>query len=740
MQTANQLIKTSSSKLAELSRFLGVTDNEKRQFDELSSLLGQYLDKSELADVRRAFELGAAAHEGQRRIKGEKYINHPLAVAKRLARLHLDSHTIMAAILHDTLEDTKITRDLLQREFGTDVANLVDGVSKVTGTEFKDKTDEEAENLRRLLIAAAADIRVILIKLADRMHNLDSLEVHRLDKRKRIVNQTREIYIPMAYMLGMHEWHQDMEDLCFKAIYPDRYKTIENAINRIVTAKTRNIMKRHAKTITDSLGEMDISADVSWRRKRVSAIHEKMRRKRESYQSISFNAIKDLFGIRVVLESEDDCYRSLGIIHRQFTPISHEFDDYIAIPKINGYRSLHTSVYDESGRIMEIQIRTRRMNDIAEHGIASHLSYKNGVRPEQIFTLDDIPWLKDELSHSFEKHEVSSEYLENLKRNLFYDSVFVMTPQGDIKRLKKGATVIDFAYAVHTELGDQVKSATIGGTPVPLHTVLEDGDLVEIKKRKFGKPDPQWEKFVVTGKAKMAIRRAMKDKTAKDYVRMGERLFKNALKRQRVKSSAITDELKQNLARKLHLDGWRTILHEIGAGRRFAPVIVSQLLSDESPGTEKLPGGDMSVSIDGTEGTVVQYAKCCHPIPNDSIVGFWSTAGGIVIHVADCNNVRNSRFPPERWQKLFWTSKPEGVFRVTIRVESEDRSGLLAEIATKIASVNANIGDCRLVSSEASTVTLEFDLDVTDRKHLADIIRRVRDVNSVFHIQRHRLV
>ncbi len=739
MPTANQLIKTSSSKLIELYRRLGIPDREKRQFDNICNLLAEYLDKHEIDEVRRSYEIGAAAHAGQRRIKGEKYINHPLAVAEMLVKLQLDSHTIMAAILHDTLEDTDVTWETLKREFGEDVANLVNGVSKVTGTEFKDKDDEEAENFRRLLVAAAGDIRVILIKLADRMHNLESLDVHRLGKRKRIVNQTRDIYIPMTYMMGMHEWHRRLEDLCFKAIYPSRYRTISNAIRKTVKSRATISINRHVKTITNILKDHGITADVSWREKNVSAIHEKMRRKRESNQSISFTSIKDLVGFRVVLDSEDDCYRALGVIHKNYKPISREFNDYIAIPKFNGYRSLHTSVYDESGRIMEIQIRTHKMHEIAEYGIASHLSYKTNVRPSQIRELGDIPWLKDLLDHSVNHNEVGREFLENLKRNLYFDSVFVVTPQGESKRLKKGATVIDFAYAVHTDLGHQVKSATIGGERVPLHTVLQDGDQVEIKKRAFGSPDPQWEKFVVTAKAKMAIRRALKDKTAQDYVRMGERLLRNELKSQKIKYSIISDEMKDSLVKRLHLDEWHTILQEIGNGSRFAPVIVKQLFADQSSADEKFHRRVMSVSIDGTEGMVVQYAKCCNPIPNDSIVAFWSAGGGIVIHIADCNNVLYSKFPPERWQKFYWTDKPEGVFRVAIRVDAEDRSGLLGQIATDIASMDANIGDCRIVTTDGASVTLEFDIDVSDRQHLARIIRKIKKVPSVFHIQRYRL-
>ena len=647
----------------------------------------------------------------------------------------------MAAILHDTLEDTEVTRELLEREFGEDVTNLVVGVSKVTGSEFKDKDDEEAENLRRLLVAAAGDIRVILIKLADRMHNLSTLDVHRLVKRERIVRQTREIYIPMTYMMGMYEWHRELEDLCFRAIYPDRYRTIARSIRKTVRVHSGRFNKpprqdNHRLTTRSRYCKQKLHGARRMLRpftKRCveNVIHTKQCRLPRSRICSVFASM---------LDSEDDCYRALGIIHRHYMPISREFNDYIAMPKINGYRSLHTSVYDESGRILEIQIRTHAMHELAEYGIASHLSYKTNVKPSKIRTLDEIPWLKDLLDHSIDRNEVGREFLENLKRNLFFDSVFVITPQGQLKRLKKGATVIDFAYAVHTELGNQVKTATIGGERVPLHTVLEDGDQVEITKKAFGKPDPRWEKFVVTAKAKMAIRRALKDKSAKDYVRMGERLFKKELKSQKIKNSAVTDDMRDNLAKKLHLDSWDMILHEIGNGNRFAPVIVKQLFSELSSDAKKLSKRELSVSIDGTEGIVVQYAKCCNPIPNDSIVGYWNAGGGIVIHIADCNNVRFSKLPPERWQKFYWTEKPEGVYRVAVRVDAEDRSGLLGHIATQIASLNANIGDCRIVSHVSTSVTLEFDIDVTDRVHLAQIMRKIKKVQSVFHIQRYRLV
>ena len=742
--TANQLNQTPpSSKLRELLRQLSVSDRkEKRQFEKLENQLAEYLGESELDLVRDSFEVAAGAHEGQVRINREKYISHPLAVAQLLADLKLDSHTIVAAILHDTIEDTHLTRDYIESKFGKEVAILVDGVSKVTGSEFKDKEDEEAENVRRLLIASADDIRVILIKLADRMHNLESLDVHRLEKRKRIVRQTREIYIPMTYMLGMYEWHRQLEDLCFKAIYPNRYQTISNELKKSVKDRTAGSINRLVNAIKKNLNDHGLHAEVAWRQKNVAAIHEKMRHRRESNKSISFAAIKDLVGIRVMLGTEDECYRALGIIHKHYTPIMGEFNDYIAVPKTNGYRSLHTSVHDQKGKVVEIQIRTHEMHAIAEYGIASYVSYKSKVRRARIRTVEEVPWLRELLDQAGDHNDRGREFLDNLKRQLFFDSVIVVTPQGERMRLKRGSTVIDFAYAIHTELGNQAKSATIGGERVPLHTVLEDGDLVEIKKRPLGKPDPRWEKFVVTAKAKMAIRRALKDTSDDDYVRMGERLFRKALKEMNYKTSAVTDELKEGLAKKLGVDGWRSILLQIGKGQRYEPVVVTQLFAEPAQDGANLDpsNGHMPVSIDGTEGVVVQYAKCCNPIPDDSIVGFRKAGGGIVMHISDCNNARKSKLPPEKWQRFYWTESPEGVYRVAVRVEAEERGGLLAELTAAIWSVKAtNIEDCRVAGRTGTAITIEFLIDVANRYHLAQVVRKIRKLDEILHIERIRL-
>ena len=720
---------TSSSKFTKLRRLAGTLENEKVLLGDLCKKLDSYLPEHEIEKVCSAYEIGAKAHEGQRRLMGESYINHPLEVALLLADLHLDSNTIIAAILHDTIEDTALSKQDLANRFGEEIAALVEGVSKVSYVEFETPLHAEAENLRRMVLAMSGDIRVILIKLADRMNNLESLHVHRLEKRKRIAAQTSEIYVPIAHLLGMYSWQKKLEDLCFKAIYPKRFETISKAIERD-SRRADKIVKKHIGALEKILKDARIKGEVSGRLKNVSALHKKMRQKGNSLK-----AVQDVFAFRIVVNSVDDCYRTLGLVHNRYKPISGEFDDYIAIPKINGYQSLHTTVYGTFGRTVEVQIRTVDMHRIAESGVASHLQYKTYGAVDRNSGIPGIQWIND-LVHTSEEDELPGEYLENLKLSLFPDDVYVFTPQGEIKRLKKGATVIDFAYAVHSDVGNRAKSASINGQRVALHTQLTNGDHVEIEHDRFARPDASWLNFAVTSKARMAIRNALKLRDRDQAEIMGDKLLKKALKERKIKPSAIGDKDKELLAKKLKVESWSTVLYELGMGQRIASVIVRQLFPEAFNDPATNASGEYSVAIHGTEGLGIQYAKCCSPIPGDPIVGFSSINRGIVIHTEDCINARDLKHGPERWNKFHWTSAPQGHFNVTIRLDADNKKGVLAGIAARIAGQEANISGGEFGARGKDIVTMEFDIEVTGRNQLASIIKRIKNDPAVHRVRR----
>jgi len=729
MSIASQISTTPRPSLAGLRRRIGIPEREDAQFKSLVKKLDKYLSKSQIEGVQRAYAIGAQAHDGQRRLEVEKYINHTLAVASLLAELKLDSSTIIAAILHDALEDTHLTKAEMADVFGDEVANLVDSVSKIDKLQFDSPQHAEAENLRRMFLASASDLRVILIKMADRLHNLNSLHVHRVEKRQRIVNETRDIYITIANLLGMGNWQREMQELCLKALHPKRYKVIHKAVRTDLKQSVEQTVRKHTATIRKLLEEEGIEGDVVGRFKETAAIHEKMRKKGNSLRRVP-----DLFAFRIIVNSVGDCYRVLGLIHNLYKPISGEFNDYIAIPKMNGYQSLHTTVHGNFGRAIEVQIRTKEMHKVAESGIASHLSYKTGSATADDTQLPGVQWL-NEVIKSLEEHQSPAEYLENLKLKLFPDYVYVFTPKGEIKRLKKGATVIDYAYAIHSAIGNGAKSATIDDLPAPFHTVLKNGDRVEITKSRFSRPDPAWLNFVVTSDARTAIRRALKEMSSKELIKMGDRIFKSMLKKYKIKQAAVTDEMKEELADRLGVTAWADILQEIGTGERFAAAVIGQMFPATFLNSSK---SSEVISIQGTEGLGVQYAKCCNPIPKEPIVGVFNRGRGIVVHTQDCLNVRQSKLSPEFWQKLNWARKPKGQYRVTLLVSSQNEIGILAAVSSRISQLDAEITRCmtRISKSDAS---MEYEIEVQDTEHLDAITQSILRHSLVNRVERVKL-
>ena len=696
---------------------------------DLCELLETYLPHNEVNDVYRAYLFGAEAHDGQIRKSGEPYIHHPLEVANILAGMHLDSRSIIAAILHDTIEDTETVKDHIASQFGEDVAELVDGVSKISQIEFQSKEEEQAENFRKMLLAMTRDIRVIIIKLADRLHNMRTISALPIYKRHGIARETLDIYAPIANRLGVRQWAVELEDLSFAALYPMRYRILSNAMRKR-HGNRKAIVERINEAIVEQLKLEEVDGEVSGREKNVYNIYRKMREK-----NLSFEQVHDIYAFRVVVDKVDTCYRVLGIIHNLYKPIPGRFKDYIAIPKTNGYQSLHTVVFGPYSVTIEVQIRTREMHHVAEVGVAAHWLYKSGEAHGDSAHETALQWLKNLLDIQ-QKAGNPREFLEHLKVDLFPDEVYVFTPGGDIKKLPRGATMIDFAYDVHTDVGNQAVGARVNHKMVPLRSELHNGDHVEILTSEWSRPNPTWLDYVFTGKARATIRSYLKNQQHHEAVIFGERLLDRALQALDSSLENIGENTRQKLLKELSLKSWDNLLSDIGLGNRQAPLVARQLIpaaEDETRGETK---GIPAVAIHGTEGVVVNFARCCRPIPGDPILGFLSAGRGIVVHTEDCPNVAEFRKHPERWIDIKWEPDSEGTYPVNLRIESRNKRGVLAAVASTISEQEANIDSVSFDERDGHFTTMLFTIDVRDRDHLAKIMRSIRSNESIVRVNR----
>lgn len=699
----------------------------------LCDLIKEYLDDAAVRDIYRAYLFGAQAHDGQIRRSGEPYIHHPIAVAEILAELRLDSRSIIAAILHDVIEDTSTVKNEIAAEFGDDVAQLVDGVSKINQIEFDSKEHAEAENFRKMLLAMSQDIRVILIKLADRLHNMRTLDALTPAKQRRVARQTLEIFAPIANRLGLHQWSRELEDLSFSHLYPVRYRAIAKALNKR-QGNRRSVIKKLLGAIERELEAAGIKAVATGRKKNVYSIYKKMLRKRRPFEELH-----DIYGIRIIVQSVEDCYRALGVIHSLYKPIHGRFTDYIAIPKANGYQSLHTTVFGSFGESLEVQIRTDDMNRTAEAGIAAHWIYKadvpDDVKPRQLAR----QWLLDLLDTQKETGN-PREFLEHLKIDLFPDEVYVFTPSGDIKKLPRGATALDFAYAVHTDVGNHCAGARVNHELVSLPTVLTNGDHVEIIASDSATPTASWLSYTVTGKARATIRQFLKQQRRDDAIDLGKRLLARAIKTRRFGRKRLTDDQKHALLDSLGVANWDDLLNDIGLGKRLPSMVAKQLLP---PRRGKKEGGqsymaDEPLAIHGAEGMLVNYARCCGPVPGDTIVGFFTAGRGVVVHIADCPNTAEYRKHPDKWVHVGWAEDVQGEFSVTLRVDAQNKRGVLAGIATAIAEQNSNINNVEVFERDGQFSAIRFTIDVSDRVHLARIMRRIRRDPGVVKVSRNK--
>ena len=696
--------------------------------EPLSRVLEGYMPADQIRAVRKAHDFGAKMHAGQVRSSGEPYIYHPLAVARILAEMRLDAQTICAAILHDVIEDTDITKAQLAEDFGEDVAELVDGVSKLAKVEGMSRAEQQAESFRKLLLAVTQDIRVILIKLADRLHNMRTLGAMIPEKRRRKAKETLEIYAPIAHRLGIHFIRVELEDLAFANMYPKRYSVFARAVKEQL-GDTRGVIKEIEQRLGKALRDEGIGATVVGRQKNLYSIYQKMRRKR-----LKFPDVMDLLGFRIIVNKVDDCYRALGIAHHVYRPISELFNDFIATSKVNGYQSLHTTCVGPQGRKIEIQIRTRDMHHISESGIAAHWQYKLGDKGTQ--TSAPQVRAREWLRGLFDMQGGGAiDFMEHVKVDLFPDEVYVFTPKGQIRRLPRGATPVDFAYSVHTDLGDKCVAARIDQHLEPLSTPLANGQTVEIITARHAQPNAAWLNFVKSAKARSRIRAFLKNQREDEAIRLGRRLLEKSMRELKIPTSRLKGEAAQSVLAIYELQDMEELLLSIGLGQRLAPLVARHF----TPNSIAADGASRSLplAVEGTEGLVLDYARCCHPIPGDEIRGHVSVGRGIVIHRMECKHAQEAKGAPQDWIALIWADHVQGDFLAELRVKGENKRGTLGRIATEISNADSSIENVNMADKvDTESADMRFVITVRDRDQLARVLRRIRRLDGVSRVIR----
>ncbi len=694
--------------------------------NQLVSKLENYLPPDQVERVQAAYEFSATAHKGQKRLSGEPYISHPIAAANILADLHVDAETIIAAILHDVIEDTPTAKEQIAEQFGREVAELVDGVTKLDQIKFKSREEAQAESFRKMLLAMVRDIRVILVKLADRTHNMRTLDAMPLPKRRLVARETLEIYAPVADRLGLYSIKIELEELGFKALYPHRYRVIEKELKR-ARGNQKQFVGKIASALQSALKKGGIEAQVEGREKHLFSVYRKMRTK-----GVSLSEIVDVYGFRIVVDTVDTAYRALGAVHGLYKPMPGRFKDYVAIPRSNGYQSLHTTLFGPNGVPLEVQIRTVDMHRVAESGIAAHWKYKTGEKLGSAQQDRAREWLNGLMQ--MQEGGNSEEFLESVKVDLFPDKVYVFTPKGEILRLPRGATAVDFAYAVHTDVGNRCVAAKVDRRLVPLRTALRNGQTVEIITAKGATPNPAWMGFVASAKARAAIRHYLKNLKRSEAIDLGKRMLNQALGEFSLTLKKIPDEQIQPTLNELGMKTAEDLYEKIGLGERLAPLIARRLLPADE--TAMQSGAAVPLVIAGTEGLVVAYARCCFPIPSDPIMAYLSSGRGVVIHRETCGNLAGFRKQPDKWLSVSWQKNLDRLFSSEIRVEVANKMGVLAAVAASIAGTETNIDHVSLVERDVDTSTLIFELQVRNRKHLARVMRTIRAMPDVLKVHR----
>ncbi|MCJ8301078.1 bifunctional GTP diphosphokinase/guanosine-3',5'-bis pyrophosphate 3'-pyrophosphohydrolase [Shewanella sp.] len=698
-------------------------------FEGLKESASSYLEPDQVALLKQAYQVARDAHEGQMRTSGEPYITHPVAVARILADMRLDHETLMAALLHDTIEDTPVTKDELAEIFSESIAELVEGVSKLDKLKFRDKKEAQAENFRKMMMAMTQDIRVILIKLADRTHNMRTLGALRPDKRRRIARETLEIYAPIANRLGIHNIKIELEDLGFQAYYPMRYRVLKEVV-KAARGNRKELIQSIEAAVRTRLEDTKIPGTVNGREKNLYSIYNKMRSK-----ELQFQEVMDIYAFRIVVDSIDTCYRVMGAMHGLYKPRPGRFKDYIAIPKANGYQSLHTSLFGPHGVPVEIQIRTEDMDQMADKGVAAHWIYKKGNSAQQGTTsqVRARKWMQSLLELQ-QSASTSFEFVENFKTELFPEEIYVFTPEGRILELPVGATPVDFAYEVHTDVGNTCVGARVNRQAYPLSQPLISGQTIEIITAKGARPNAAWLNFVVTGKARAKIRQLLKSLTEDDAIILGKRLLNHALGE--TKLDSIDPEQIDKVVNDTKHNTLDELLADIGLGNAMSIVIAQRLVGDKVVPQEH--NDSHMMPIRGAEGMLVTFANCCRPIPGDAVIAHVSPGKGLVVHMESCANIRGYQGEPDKYIPVQWDNAEGVEFQANLRVEIVNHQGALAKITSIVAGEGANIHSLSTEERDGRVFLINLRISVRDRIHLANVMRRIRVLPEVLRTSRNR--
>lgn len=700
---------------------------ETKSITKLASSLSEYLNDKQLEQVKKAYFYASNAHLGQFRSSGDPYVSHPIAVAKILADFKMDEDCLTAAILHDVIEDSGIPKSYLKNEFNIDVANLVDGVSKLDKISLASKQEEQAENFQKMLLAMSKDIRVIVLKLADRLHNMRTLKFLDEEKQKRIAVETLEIYAPIAHRLGMHQFYRELEDLAFEVVHPFRNKVLQSAISKNTKGR-KKILNKIESSIKEKLDEYELNSQVTGRRKHLYGIFKKMKA-----QSKSLDQVLDVYAFKITTNSVMDCYKALGILHNSFKPIEGRFKDYIAIPKSNSYQSIHTGIITFDGLPIEVQIRTNDMDELAEYGVAAHWIYKTGSKenPAQVRAKRWVNTLMEVRKNV----DDPQDFIEIVKTGLVPNEIYVFTPKGDIIELPKGSTPIDFAFAVHSDIGIHCRGCRINKNLAPINVPLESGQTISIITDKIPQANPSWLDVVRTSRARSSIRSVLKDLKISKARKFGKSILEQALAPHEIKLRNIPKNRMEKLLSSINVKSVRQLLEEIGSGKRSSLVVAHQIIQFlDFDQTDLIEFSNIQIS--GSEGLVISYAPCCRPIPGDNIIAHFSNTKGIVIHTERCKNIRPIRKDPALCAQVNWDEKVEGDFSVEIKILSEDKPGLLAEISTVISNYQANIESFKTDSPIGNSIQMHIIMKVIDRDHLARIMRKLRRLSTVLSVFR----
>ena len=695
----------------------------------LSKKLSDYLDPKKVKQINKAYDFACEAHSGQYRSSGDPYVTHPIAVASILGSFRMDEDSLTAAMLHDVMEDSGIPKSVIEKKFNKEVADLVDGVSKLNTLTISSKTESQAENLQKMVLAMSKDIRVIVVKLADRLHNMRTLLYLDREKQLRIAKETLEIYAPIAHRIGMNNLYRELEDLAFKTIYPTRHERLVAAVKKNRGGQ-KKLLNKIQKEMSERLLKEGIASLVEGREKHIYSIYRKMKERRRSFEEIM-----DVYAIKIIVDTPENCYRTLGHIHNMYKPVRGRFKDYIAIPKSNGYQSIHTGVIALKGILIEIQIKTQEMNDMAENGIASHWLYKSGNNSDSSPQIKARRWVAG-LLEMRENYETTEEFINSVKTDIFPDEIYVFTPQGEVIEMPNGSTAIDFAYAVHTDIGHHCRACRINKKLAPLSVPLESGQTIEILRDTVPQTSPAWLNFATTTKARHSIRNYLGNLKSSEARKFGKKLLEQSLQNLNIKLKNVD---KDKLRGALDSIGGRSlnrILKEIGLGIRVANVVARQIAGFVNKDSEIESDSAIPLEITGSEGLVVNYAPCCKPIPGDSVMGHFTADKGLVVHQERCKNILSFRKDPQQCFPINWGESSGKVFTSQIKIMANDEPGLLANIASAITETGTNISSIRTIDLNSGIHDFVLDLEVSDRLHLSKIIKKIKTLKSIASVSR----